>query len=549
MIYQSGGEKHELGTAFLVIGEMRKRVIGWWPINDRMCRLMIRGRFFNLSIINVHSPHLKSTDDDKDNFYTQLEREYDRCPQHDVKIVMGDFNAQVGQEKAFKPTVGSFSAHKLTNDNGLRLVNFASSKHMTIRSTFFQHAPRFSYTWRLPQQTLSQIDHVLIDGKHFSNVIEVRIYRGANVDSDHFLVMVKLRQKLCVANKLRYQPSPRLNTDRLKQADVTRDFAIVLGEALPEDTTTEAMSLNDLWRMVEQAISSTAKRTIGYVIRNKRREWFDDEYRRALSEKNTARTGMLQRETRQNVEDYRRLRSQQTRLFQDKKRSFEESDEQLMQQLSQSGETRKFYRMLNAARSGFTPMTAIYRNEEGDILSDEREAIDRWKCYFDEHLNGADTGAETESRGEQPYDNQHDDDEVPPPSLDEIIGAIKQLKCDKSAGSDGLVAELFKMGPERLAVIIHRLIVRIWDQKELPDEWKSGVIHPVYKKGDRLDCANFRAITVLNAAYKILSRILCCRLSPLATDFVGSYQAGFVGGKSTTNQIFTVATDVAIYLL
>ncbi|XP_061515173.1 uncharacterized protein LOC133393594 [Anopheles gambiae] len=95
------------------------------------------------------------------------------------------------------------------------------------------------------------------------------------------------------------------------------------------------------------------------------------------------------------------------------------------------------------------------------------------------------------------------------------------------------------MGPERLAVIMHRLIVRIWDPEE-PDEWKLGVIHPVYKKGDSLDCANFRAITVLHAAYKILSRILFCRLSPLATDFIGSYQAGFVGGKSTTDQIFTL---------
>ncbi|XP_052895574.1 uncharacterized protein LOC128302755 [Anopheles moucheti] len=355
--------------------------------------------------------------------------------------------------------------------------------------------------------------------------------------------MVKLRQKLSVANKLRYQPTPRLNTDRLKQADVARDFAIALGEALPEDTTSEAKSLNDHWRMVEQAISNTAERTIGRVTRNQRKEWFDDECRRALSEKNAARTRMLQRETRQNVENYKRLRRQQTRLFQEKKRSFEESDEHLMQQLSQSGETRQFYRMLNAARSGFTPMIAMCRNVEGDILSDEREVIDRWKCYFDGHLNGADTantGRGTGSRIEQQIGSQHDEDEVPPPSLDEVISAVKQLKCNKSAGSDGLVAELFKMGPERLAVVMHRLILRIWDQEELPDEWKLGVIHPVYKKGDRLDCANFRAITILNAAYKILSRILFCRLAPLATDFVGNYQAGFVGGKSITDQIFTL---------
>jgi len=98
------------------MGEMQKRVIGWWPINPRMCRLRIKGRFFNISIINVHSPHLGSTDDDKDEFYAQLEREYDRCPRHDIKIIIGDFNAQVGQEEEFKPVIGKFSVHQLTNE-------------------------------------------------------------------------------------------------------------------------------------------------------------------------------------------------------------------------------------------------------------------------------------------------------------------------------------------------------------------------------------------------------------------------------------------------
>ena len=62
------------------------------------------------------------------------------------------------------------------------------------------------------------------------------------------------------------------------------------------------------------------------------------------------------------------------------------------------------------------------------------------------------------------------DDEVPPLSLDEIASAIKQLKSNKSAGSDGLAAELFKMGPERLTVEMHQLIVKVWEQEELPDE-------------------------------------------------------------------------------
>ena len=87
-----------------------------------------------------------------------------------------------------------------------------------------------------------------------------------------------------------------------------------------------------------------------------------------------------------------------------------------------------------------------------------------------------------------------------------------------------------------------------WEQEELPEEWKLGVIHLVYKKGDKLDCSNFRAITVLNAAYKILTSILFCRFAPLVTNFVGSYQPGFVWGKSTTDQIFTLRQILQKYL-
>lgn len=68
----------------------------------------------------------------------------------------------------------------------------------------------------------------------------------------------------------------------------------------------------------------------------------------------------------------------------------------------------------------------------------------------------------------------------------------------------------------------------------------EGVVCPIYKKGDKLDCSNYRAITLLNAAYKVLSQILCRRLAPIAREFVGQYQAGFMGERSTTDQVFAI---------
>lgn len=64
------------------------------------------------------------------------------------------------------------------------------SKNRAIRNTFFRYNLQYCYSWRSQKQTVLQIDHVLSGGRHFSNIIDLRIYRGANIDSDHYLVMV-----------------------------------------------------------------------------------------------------------------------------------------------------------------------------------------------------------------------------------------------------------------------------------------------------------------------------------------------------------------------
>ena len=535
-MYWSGGNSHKLGTAFIVLGEMEKRVIGWWPVNDRMCRLRIKGRFFNLSIINVHSPHMGNDDDEKDAFYELLDREFRKCPKHDVKIVIGDFNAQVGQEEEFRPVIGRFSAHQRTNENGLRLIDFATSKNMAIRSTFFQHSLLYKYTWRSPNDRESQIDHVLIDGRHFSDIIDVKTYRGADINSDHYLVVAKVRQRLSEVNKIRYRPPQRYNLERLKDREVASQYAQELEAALPDEGELTEAPLEDCWSRIEAAINEAATSAIGYVERVRRNGWFDEECQAIWDEKKAARDEWLLRSTDANKEAYKQLRRQQTHLFRDKKRHLEELECQDMEQLYRSNETRKFYKKLSASRNGFVPRAEICRDKEGGILTDEREVIERWKQHFDEHLNGPEV--ENQDDREIDFSTEVDDGNEPAPTVREVKDAIRKLKNNKTAGKDGIGAELIKMGPEKLATCLHQLIVKVWDTEQLPEEWKEGVICPIYKKGDKLECENYRAITILNAAYKVLSQIIYCRLRERAKDFVGTYQAGFVEGRSTTDQIF-----------
>jgi hypothetical protein len=81
------------------------------------------------------------------------------------------------------------------------------------------------------------------------------------------------------------------------------------------------------------------------------------------------------------------------------------------------------------------------------------------------------------------------------------------LKNYKSPGSDQIPAELIEAGGEMLLSAIHKLVNSIWNEEELPDQWKESIIVPIHKKGDKTDCNNYRGISLLSTSYKKLYRI------------------------------------------
>jgi hypothetical protein len=82
------------------------------------------------------------------------------------------------REDIYLPTIGKHGLHPQSNDNGIRLINFAASRNMVIGSTIFSHKNIHKATWKSPDgQTMNQIDHILIDMRHKSNLMDVRSFR------------------------------------------------------------------------------------------------------------------------------------------------------------------------------------------------------------------------------------------------------------------------------------------------------------------------------------------------------------------------------------
>jgi hypothetical protein len=114
--------------------------------------------------------------------------------------ILDYLNAKISKENIYRPTIGKYSEHTKSNNNGITLINFASSQNMVIGSTMFDHKDIHKMTWKSPDGiTFNQTDHLIIDATYLSNLLDVRTYRGANADSDHYLVMSNFRSRFSKA--------------------------------------------------------------------------------------------------------------------------------------------------------------------------------------------------------------------------------------------------------------------------------------------------------------------------------------------------------------
>jgi hypothetical protein len=167
------------------------------------------------------------------------------------------------------------------------------------------------------------------------------------------------------------------------------------------------------------------------------------------------------------------------------------------------------------------------RAKNGELLTNKNQELARWK----EHLN---EGSKSE-QPTRPVNLSDDGVDIDLPSHLEIEGALKYLNNNKAADPDSIAAELLKNGGFNLVDTLHELIQQAWTSKALPRSWTEGVLCPVYKKGDKLDCKNYLGICLLNVTYKVFAKILYDCISFHANASVQHYQAGFQSGKSTTD--------------
>ena len=547
MVLFSGHEEddapHTLGVAMMLSRAAQGALIGWEAHGPRILLATFRTkkRSINLDVIQCYAPTNESDEGDKEEFYNRVMTIVQGRPRRNIVVLMGDFNAKIGNSNTgYEEVMGQQGIGEM-NDNGERFADLCAAADLVIGGSIFQHKRIHKATWVSPDmRTMNQIDHVCISKKFRRSLQDVRVKRGADVASDHHLLVARMKLKLKRHYTEQTAYRTRYNTSLLKDQAKKEEFKIslfnkfqVLQEIL-EDETTEGK-----WQSMKETVQSTCQEVLGNR-KQAHKEWMTagtlskiEERKRKKSEVNNSRTRAQKNKAQK---EYADANKEVKKSIKRDKKEFVDKLAKEAEDAAHQGNMRELFDTIKTLSGKFSKVERPVKDKMGNTIPSEEQQRGRWKEHFEELLNRPEPRNPPDI---QPADNDLLID-CNSPTKEEISRAIKQLRNGKAAGPDGIPAEALKADLETSVEMLHPLFMKIWEEEQVPSDWKEGYLIKIPKKGDLSSCSNYRGITLLSIPGKVFNRVLLNRMKNAVDPLLRDEQAGFRTNRSCTDQIATL---------
>jgi hypothetical protein len=125
-------------------------------------------------------------------------------------------------------------------------------------------------------------------------------------------------------------------------------------------------------------------------------------------------------------------------------------------------------------------------------------------------------------------------------TINELEKALKKSKGRKAQGPGGISTELIKYGGTLLKLRFLHLLKLCWELCKILKKWTKAKVISLFKKENRSKCNNYRGISLLNAGYKIYTKIINKGLTNISDVLISEKQNGFRTGRSCMDDIFTI---------
>ena len=544
-------DTHRRGVGILMSETATRALMDWSPISERIIKARFHSSHIKMTMAHVYVPTEDADEEEKEEFYMRLQDVLNGCKTHDMLVITGDMNAKVGENNEHYERVMGRHGLGQRNGNGERLCALSDMNGLVITGTLFPHKDIHKATWLSPNgKTKNQIDHILINKRFRNSVKDTKVFRSADIGSDHYLVCMKVKLSLRNQRKDKWNTRKKYDMEKLRDERIGKAFIITLKnryQALEEDELQHPNEhgVEEEFQMMEKAYTETAETVLGKP-RNKKKPWISEKSWKLIDEREDTHKKILGTHSERIKKKLRKKYAYQKRevkssLRSDKRKWINDIASEA-EAAASSHQMRTLYRLTKTLCNEKAKRTFAIRDKNGNTISGKEEILARWTEHFEEVLD----------RGEPPNpvteeeDNGFDFSDViseigtEEPTKEEVKSAIRDLKNGKTPGIDSITAEMLKAGGEFSINKVHQLLQNIWRQEELPSKWKQGIIIKLPKKGNLKECKNSRGITLLSVVGKILGRIIIDRMRSGVDKRLRDEQAGYRKGRGTTEQVFVL---------
>lgn len=536
------GQPRLRGVGFAIknalVAQLNELPIG---VNERLMtlRVQIEGNT-SVTFVSAYAPTLDANEQTKETFYSELDSVITSTPADDKLFILGDFNARVGSDShLWHGSLGREGIGKI-NMNGILLLSKCTEHGLTITNTTFRQRNRLKGTWQHPRSKhWHMLDYIITRRKDLKDICITRTAQASEYCwTDHRLVYSLVRLNI---KPRRRNPNSvnriRFDVAALNDQSIRKCFQETLGQRIPAEFPE---NIEDHWRTLKSSILDSCKSVLGAKT-HRSQDWFDRsnvEIGRLLDESRKSLHNYLQHKTEEKRRKHRECKAEVQRKTRELKNTWWVRKSQEMQCLINRNDMSGFFAATRAIYGPGSRGVAPLKTKDGSrTLKSNTEILARWREHFDDLLN------------RNPIVDEDCLTEIPQrpiaaslssvPTLTEVERAIKLMKNNKSPGPDCIPAEAFKYGGPLLERNLHSLIAKIWADEAIAADLRDGLITTIYKKkGDKSDCNNYRGITLLSQAGKILAKIMNLRLTPIAEEILPETQNGFRPARGTADMIF-----------
>ena len=379
-------DQHSEGVALLLNRKTEKALLEWKLFGSRLLKARFHSKYTKLSVLVCYTPTEDANAEVKDAFYDQFQTAVGSVHAHDMLLILGDLNAKVGSDNTGKEHVMGKHGIGTINDNGERLADFCEENNLLIGGTLFQHKHIHKATWTSPDGTTkNQIDHVIINRRWRSSLQDVRAYRGADVASDHTLVLAVVSLKLR-RSKGRQARQQRLDSGRLNESLTKQAFAVEVKNRFHVLGEQQEMTIDGF----NQALREAGEKVLGFR-RKKKEEWIKEETWKKIDERRQTKEKINNTKSERLKEKHRsfysELNKQVKKMTRADKKDYIEKLADEAEEAAGRNDLKTLYKINKQLNNGFKNCDVPVKNKNGMVIEKEAEKLQRWKKHFESVLN------------------------------------------------------------------------------------------------------------------------------------------------------------------